>query len=443
MFAVNRGNIENRIDPHFYFPSFRKVVDNIKAKSYERLENFVSFSNETTDFSEFENGEFDYLEIAGVALTENNYTTTKTAVVNAPSRAKMKTKIGDICISTTRPNRGAIVEIKENGIIASTGFSIIREVKRCISKKWLLYTLLSSPILTQMLQRSSGGNYPAIIQDELKKLYIPVCAKEKQEKMIALLDNALQEKANRLKQAEVLLSGMSDYILSSLDIEIKDYQSQLCGTVKLGDIKADKTFSVEYYHPERMTAIYSLKSKTNIETKKLSEIVEFCRNTVNSSDCTEKYLGLAGVESQSGELSGVDELAAGQAFVYRKGNVLYGRLRPYLNKVLLSENDGICSTEFHVMRILDEREILPEYLATIMRSDLILSQTKHMMTGNTHPRISNDDVKNLYIPIPSIEKQKEIVFELKARRTKARELKQTAESEWQSAKEQFEKELLQ
>ena len=85
---------------------------------------------------------------------------------------------------------------------------------------------------------------------------------------------------------------------------------------------------------------------------------------------------------------------SGSAFKYEASNVLYCRLRPYLNKVYLAEEDGICSTEFHVMQPLDD-SILPEYLAVIMRSKLVLLQTKHMMTGNTHPRISNDDVKEL------------------------------------------------
>ena len=108
--------------------------------------------------------------------------------------------------------------------------------------------------------------------------------------------------------------------------------------------------------------------------------------------------------------------------VYEKNDILYGRLRPYLNKVLLAEKEGICSTEFHVMRVIDTETVLPEYVAAILRSDLILSQTKHMMTGNTHPRISNDDVKNLYIPVPDIGVQAEIVKELGKRRIEARML---------------------
>ena len=65
-----------------------------------------------------------------------------------------------------------------------------------------------------------------------------------------------------------------------------------------------------------------------------------------------------------------------------------------------------------------------------------------MMTGNTHPRISNDDVKNLYIPVPELSIQHQIVEELSRRRVEARKLKQQAEADWAKAKAQFEKELL-
>lgn len=216
----------------------------------------------------------------------------------------------------------------------------------------------------------------------------------------------------------------------------------MCVGVHMGEIKNGTTLSAEYYHPERISAIYALKTKKGLKISKLSDVVEFCRKIVSSSDSPEKYLGLAGVESQTGELSGIDEEAAGQAFTYQPGDVLYGRLRPYLNKVLLAEESGICSTEFHVMRVRNASDLLPEYLSAIMRSDLIVAQTKHMMTGNTHPRISNNDVKNLYIPIPKISIQQTIVEEIHQRRIKARTLKQEAEQEWQAAKAQFERELL-
>ena len=101
-----------------------------------------------------------------------------------------------------------------------------------------------------------------------------------------------------------------------------------------------------------MAALHLLKSNTDISAHKLSNVVTFHRDIV-SSENNASYLGLAGVESQTGELSGVQEEVAGQAFAYEKDDILYGRLRPYLNKVLLAESDGICSTEFHVMKVID------------------------------------------------------------------------------------------
>jgi len=85
---------------------------------------------------------------------------------------------------------------------------------------------------------------------------------------------------------------------------------------------------------------------------------------------------------------------------------------------------------------------LPDYLAAVMRSQLILRQTRHMMTGNTHPRIGNEDVANLLIPVPSKDVQRKIADEMKARQDTARAKRSEAEAEWAMAKARFEQELL-
>ena len=121
---------------------------------------------------------FPYIEISGVKIRENSYKTTEVAVSEAPSRAKMIVRDGDIIVSTTRPHRGAIATIScktTNTQIASTGFCVLRELKRNdVLKEYLQWILLDDYVLLQMLQRSSGGNYPAITSDELKKIVIPI-----------------------------------------------------------------------------------------------------------------------------------------------------------------------------------------------------------------------------------------------------------------------------
>ncbi len=122
--------------------------------------------------------------------------------------------------------------------------------------------------------------------------------------------------------------------------------------------------------------------------------------------------------------------------------MLFARLRPYLNKVYRAEMDGCCSTEFHVLRVKDGAALLPDYLAAVLRSRLALSQTVHMMTGNAHPRLTNDDVANLKIPIPSPHVQENIASEIQQRRNAAWRLRGEAEAGWAAAKGRFEEHLI-
>ena len=290
------------------------------------------------------------------------------------------------------------------------------------------------------IQRPVGQ--PNINKEEYKSFEIILSDYETQKLLSSKLESAINER-NRLRtKANELLSNQSNTLLHHLNIKIGEFTSSLCSAVSLTSVLHDKTLNADYYHPERLNAINSMKNNPLFCLSRLIDVVDFCRSIVNSSDVTERYLGLSGVESQTGELTGIEEDASGQAYSYQSNDVLYGRLRPYLNKVLFAEQSGICSTEFHVMRVKNKKELLPEFLAEIMRSDLILSQTKHMMTGNTHPRISNDDVKNLFVPIPDISLQQQIINDIRNRKMEARRLKQEAEQEWKTAKEQFEKELL-
>lgn len=356
---------------------------------------------------------------------------------NSLSRTQVSS--GDIVISQ-RGSLGqcAIVDDAFEKMNISANIIAIKNIHE--SSATFIHDYLLSIVGQTLLERNvSGQVQQKITTQDIADILIPIGCNEKQ--LSKMMTIAYCSYRDGIEQSEKLLSEMNEYLFDILKMSKIDYKDRLCSAIRLSNIVENKTFSAGYYHPERMAALHLMKTNIEISVRKLSDIVTFYRNLVSAENST-NYLGLAGVESQTGELSGVQEEAAGQAFTYEKDDILYGRLRPYLNKVLLAEKEGICSTEFHVMRVIDTETVLPEYVAVILRSDLILSQTKHMMTGNTHPRISNDDVKNLYIPVPDIGVQAEIVKELGKRRIEARMLRAEVEQEWRAAKEQFERELL-
>jgi hypothetical protein len=199
--------------------------------------------------------------------------------------------------------------------------------------------------------------------------------------------------------------------------------------------------NAEYFHPERVLAVRAMEQIAGrTRCLRLDEVVVFVREQIKSP--VGPYVGLARVKSHTGELVDVEEEVTGACSVFSAGDVLFARLRPYLNKVYMTQFSGCCSPEFHVMRPVNPAEIHPDYLAAVLRSSVILAQTRHMMTGNTHPRLSNDDVANLIVPIPAVDVQEQIASEARRRRAEAQRLRGEAEAEWAIAKRVFEEQLL-
>lgn len=358
----------------------------------------------------------------------------------APSRAKMIVHGGDIIVSTTRPHRGAIAQIRNehDGDIASTGFAVLRDIKQDCLPAFLLEAISTSLVLRQFLQRSSGGNYPAITPDEIDKTLIPLPALKFQGRLVAEIQAAREARTERLQRADQLLASLDSYLLDILGFKSLPRDARNTFATRLRNVRRDDRLSADYFHPERIRAIKMLHTTTST---RLADIVDFKRDQC-LAEASENYIGLAHVQSDTGEVVLADEEASGQCFAYQADDVLFARLRPYLNKVHRAERAGVCSTEFHVMHIRDQSRVLPDYLATMLRSSLIVAQTCHMMTGNTHPRLANQDVVNLIIPIPSREVQEEIATELHRRRAEARRLRADAEADWAAAKLRFEQQLL-
>jgi type I restriction enzyme S subunit len=93
--------------------------------------------------------------------------------------------------------------------------------------------------------------------------------------------------------------------------------------------------------------------------------------------------------------------------VFRQGDVLYGKLRPYLNKVLVADSDGVCTTEIVPIRLF--AGLVPEYLKLVLQSPLTLNRIAKLMYGMKMPRLGTKDAVLLDIPLPPLPEQHRIV----------------------------------
>ena len=85
------------------------------------------------------------------------------------------------------------------------------------------------------------------------------------------------------------------------------------------------------------------------------------------------------------------------------GNILYSKLRTYLNKVLVAKEDGLCTTEIIPTECCDS--VHPDYICNILRSRYFLDYTAQCGYGVKMPRLSTTDARKALIPLPPYKEQ--------------------------------------
>ena len=95
---------------------------------------------------------------------------------------------------------------------------------------------------------------------------------------------------------------------------------------------------------------------------------------------------------------------------FQKGEILYSKLRTYLNKVLVAPNDGFCTTE--IMAFGSYGILSNKYICHVLRSPYFLDYTLQYGYGVKMPRLSTTDACNGLIPLPPLAEQKRIVNEI-------------------------------
>ena len=124
------------------------------------------------------------------------------------------------------------------------------------------------------------------------------------------------------------------------------------------------------------------------------------------------YLGLECIESGTGQLltgamSKTPESPQANSFQFDSRHVLYGKLRPYLNKVALPEATGKCSTE--IIPLLPNDGVDRRYLAYFLRSPSTVNRISETVSGARMPRADMNMVFGLKMPLPPLKDQQHIV----------------------------------
>jgi len=142
---------------------------------------------------------------------------------------------------------------------------------------------------------------------------------------------------------------------------------------------------------------------------KLGDLIEPSKEKANpTKEQNTSYIGLEHIEKDTGKLLKFGKSAdvRSQKNRFHRGDLLYGKLRPYLNKVHIAEFDGICSTDIIVFPTnswLSNKFMLYRFL----NKDFV-KYTNQNMSGVQHPRVDFSSIARFELGLPPISEQNRI-----------------------------------
>lgn len=180
------------------------------------------------------------------------------------------------------------------------------------------------------------------------------------------------------------------------------------------------------------------------EMVELGEVFSKSTNSVipqNLKTKTINYIGLDNISQGSGDLVGEyhsdPKEIKSTKIVFAKTNILYGKLRPNLNKVYYAEIDGICSTDIFVL--IGNKNVDTKFYASYFLSEKFNNEVLKGLKGAQLPRVGYEHFSTLVIPYPPIEAQQQIVAQIEKEQAMVNASKQLIEIFEQKIKDRIAK----
>lgn len=155
---------------------------------------------------------------------------------------------------------------------------------------------------------------------------------------------------------------------------------------------------------------------TDWDVAPLDEICWEHKQTVNPNDHESMpYVGLEHITPGTPRLTtwGDSGEVTSSKTLFHKDHILYGKLRPYLDKAVVAPVEGICSTDIIVLSVR-ERKTTPDFMVNLLHTGDFLAFATSTMTGVNHPRTHWSSLKRYPIALPPLPEQHRIAGVLNA-----------------------------
>jgi len=286
---------------------------------------------------------------------------------------KKVAETGDILISVRAPV--GPVNITNSKACIGRGIAAIRAIK--IDQSFLYFDLIFQEAAIASL--GTGSTFKAINKSQLENIKIPEFPFPEQRKIA--------------------------YVLSTVQKAIKKQDLLIKTTTELKKALMQKLFTEGLHgEPQKETEIGLVPESWDVV--KLDEVCD--RITINvepKKNGETPYVGLEHITPGRIRLNncGKESEVVSSKAKFNSGEILYGKLRPYLDKAVLAHIGGMCSTD--ILVFTGKKGVINDFLIHLFHTDKLIDFAKSTTTGVQHPRTSWNSLKKLIIGLPKKEER--------------------------------------
>ena len=453
VFIINRSELEGRFDPIFYASDLAKFNTNIfKSVLLKSIVKYFKsgFGAGKQEQTDAENG---IIQIRPTNIDENGFLKYDKNIYLPIDKNSIRIEVDDILFNNTNSQElvGKTAILKENKELTfSNHITIIRVRKEAILPDYLW-------IILNMYQRNrifysictNWNNQSGIGLELLKKLKIPLPPLEIQQQIVDLYEKAYTEKQQKEAEAQRLLDSIDDYLLGELGITLPKEEELLPQNTD-----KNNSYNLDNDNPLVKKGRLFLTNLSEVTGKRWNAF-EFKNRKLKLGDGnypnkTLKHLAylLKGQSITSNELEKGDYpvIAGGQISPYTHnrynftGNVITISASGAYSGYVWYHNYPIFASDCTVVFSKEESEITTLYLSEILK--LKQKEIYNLQQGAGQPHVYARDLEKINIPIPSLQKQKDITNEITTIREEAKQLQIEAINILETAKRNIEQMIL-
>lgn len=279
------------------------------------------------------------------------------------------------------------------GTIGKCGYFLVegttnQQINTVISKINPLYSYYffnTNSFVRELISKASATTIAIVNKSKLESCLFPVAPLNEQQRIVNRIES-LFVKLDRAK--ELIENTLAQFEQNKMAILHKAFTGELT-------VKWRKENNID------------LSSWKKCELKEVFKVVKDKYNSQTENQIV-NYIGLENIETSKGIISKSNSSEVKSIKTkFKKDDVLYGKLRPYLNKHDVVNFDGICSTDILVFRFNDINTA--KYINYYFNLPMFIQYAVENSSGINLPRVSEKTISKYKISLPTIEEQQEIV----------------------------------